>query len=194
MFPNMSAKYMSADGRELGPGEAGELWLSGPNIFKGYWKNDAATKYSLTDDGFFKTGDIGFQDEQYNFYITDRVKELIKYKGFQVPPAELEGKLMENDMVDDVAVIGVQDEQQHTEVPRAYIVAAQDKRSNVGEDEARAIVEWTSKKVANHKRLRGGVVFIDEIPKSASGKILRRLLKERSNDDIPLGVAPKAKL
>jgi 4-coumarate--CoA ligase len=194
MFPNMSAKYMSADGRELGPGEAGELWLSGPNIFKGYWKNDAATKDSLTDDGFFKTGDIGFQDEQYNFYITDRVKELIKYKGFQVPPAELEGKLMENDMVDDVAVIGVQDEQQHTEVPRAYIVAAQDKRSNVGEDEARAIVEWTSKKVANHKRLRGGVVFIDEIPKSASGKILRRLLKERSNDDIPLGVAPKAKL
>jgi 4-coumarate--CoA ligase len=194
MFPNMSAKYMSADGRELGPGEAGELWLSGPNIFKGYWKNDAATKDSLTDDGFFKTGDIGFQDEQHNFYITDRVKELIKYKGFQVPPAELEGKLMENDMVDDVAVIGVQDEQQHTEVPRAYIVAAQDRHSNAGEDEARAIVEWTTKKVASHKRLRGGIVFVDEIPKSASGKILRRVLKERSKEDIPLGVAPKARL
>jgi 4-coumarate--CoA ligase len=194
MFPNMQAKYMSADGKELGPGEAGELWLSGPNIFKGYWKNDAATKDSLTEDGFFKTGDIGFQDEQHNFYITDRVKELIKYKGFQVPPAELEGKLMENEWVDDVAVIGVQDEQQHTEVPRAYIVAAQDKRPSAGEDEARAIVEWTSKKVASHKRLRGGVVFIDEIPKSASGKILRRLLKERSKEDIPLGVAPKARL
>lgn len=194
MFPNMLAKYMSADGKELGPGEAGELWLSGPNVFRGYWKNDKATKESLTEDGFFKTGDIGFQDEQHNFYITDRVKELIKYKGFQVPPAELEGKLMESELVDDVAVIGVNDEQQHTEVPRAYIVAAQDKRANAGDSEARAIVDWMSKKVASHKRLRGGIVFIDEIPKSASGKILRRVLKERSKDDIPLGTTVQAKL
>ncbi|OAL01327.1 acetyl-CoA synthetase-like protein [Phaeosphaeriaceae sp. SRC1lsM3a] len=194
MFPNMLAKYMSADGKELGPGEAGELWLSGPNVFKGYWKNDAATKESLTEDGFFKTGDVGFQDDQHNFYITDRVKELIKYKGFQVPPAELEGKLMESELVDDVAVIGVNDEQQHTEVPRAYIVVAQDKRSNAGESEARAIVDWMSKKVANHKRLRGGIVFVDEIPKSASGKILRRVLKERSKEDVPLGITLKAKL
>lgn len=161
----MTAKYISAEGKELGPGEVGELWLSGPNIFKGYWKNDAATKDSITPDGFFKTGDIGFQDEQHNFYITDRVKELIKYKGFQVPPAELEGKLLESELVDDVAVIGVNDEQQHTEVPRAYIVAAQAQRSNAGENEAKTIVEWLGKKVASHKRLRGGVVFIDEIPK-----------------------------
>ena len=190
----MTAKYMSADGKELGPGEVGELWLSGPNIFKGYWKNEAATKESVTTDGFFKTGDIGFQDEQHNFYITDRVKELIKYKGFQVPPAELEGKLMENEVVDDVAVIGVNDEQQHTEVPRAYIVASQTKREDPGEAEARAIIDWMAKKVANHKRLRGGIVFVDEIPKSASGKILRRVLKERSKKDIALGVAPKSKL
>ncbi|KAJ4374996.1 hypothetical protein N0V83_002075 [Neocucurbitaria cava] len=199
MFPNMSAKYMSADGKELGPGVPGELWLSGPNIFKGYWKNIAATKDSITADGFFKTGDIGFQDEQHNFYITDRVKELIKYKGFQVPPAELEGKLMENELVDDVAVIGVDDELQHTEVPRAYIVAAapagaQAKRAKAGETEAKVIVEWMAKKVANHKRLRGGVVFVDEIPKSASGKILRRVLKERSKGDVALGIAPKSKL
>jgi 4-coumarate--CoA ligase len=194
MFPNMTAKYISADGKELGPGEVGELWLSGPNVFKGYWKNDAATKESLTEDGFFKTGDIGFQDKEHNFYITDRVKELIKYKGFQVAPAELEGKLMESEIVDDVAVIGINDEQEHTEVPRAYIVAAQDKRADVGEKEALAIVDWTSKKVANHKRLRGGIVFIDEIPKSASGKILRRILKERSKDDIPLGITSKARL
>jgi 4-coumarate--CoA ligase len=194
MFPNMTAKYMSAEGKELGPGEVGELWLSGPNVFKGYWKNDAATKDSLTEDGFFKTGDIGFQDKDHNFYITDRVKELIKYKGFQVAPAELEGKLMDNDLVDDVAVIGINDEKEHTEVPRAYIVATQDKRASVGEREALAIVDWTSKKVANHKRLRGGIVFIDEIPKSASGKILRRILKERSKDDIPLGITSKARL
>lgn len=84
MFPNMRAKYMSADGKELGPGETGELWLAGPNIFKGYWKNEQATKDAITEDGYFKTGDVGFQDENDNFYITDRVKELIKYKGFQV--------------------------------------------------------------------------------------------------------------
>lgn len=191
----MRAKYISADGKELGPGIAGELWLSGPNIFKGYWKNEAATKDAITDDGFFKTGDIGFQDDKHNFYITDRVKELIKYKGFQVPPAELEGKLMENELVDDVAVIGVNDEEQHTEVPRAYIVAAkQGKSSEAGEAEAKAIVEWMDKKVASHKRLRGGIVFVGEIPKSASGKILRRLLKERSKDDSALGVVARAKL
>jgi 4-coumarate--CoA ligase len=194
IFPNMLAKYIDANGEELGPGKAGELWLSGPNVFRGYWKNDAATKESITKDGFFKTGDIGFQDEQHNFYITDRVKELIKYKGFQVPPAELEGKLMDNELVDDVAVIGINDEDQHTEIPRAYVVASQSKRASAGEAEAKAIVEWLDTKVANHKRLRGGVVFVDEIPKSASGKILRRILKERSKDDLPLGNVVKAKL
>lgn len=191
----MKSKYISASGEEVSAGQVGELWMSGPNIFAGYWKNDAATKDSITDDGYFKTGDIGYQDENQNFYITDRVKELIKYKGFQVPPAELEGKLLDNDMVDDVAVIGVNDEEQHTEVPRAYVVLAQEKRKGAGEKEAKEIVEWMAGKVANHKRLRGGIVFIDEVPKSASGKILRRLLKERSKEDKPLGVpAPKAKL
>ena len=193
MFPNMHAKYMSASGDELGPGEVGELWLSGPNVFKGYWRNDTATNDAITADGFFKTGDIGFQSEQHNFYITDRVKELIKYKGFQVAPAELEGKLMNNNLVEDVAVIGVQDEHMHTEVPRAYVVAARGK-SEVGENEAKEIVGWIGKKVANHKRLRGGIVFVAEIPKSASGKILRRLLKERSKDDTPLGVTSQSKL
>ena len=189
----MHAKYMSASGDELGPGEVGELWLSGPNVFKGYWRNDAATSDAITDDGFFKTGDIGFQDEHHNFYITDRVKELIKYKGFQVAPAELEGKLMDNDLVEDVAVIGVQDEHMHTEVPRAYVVAVRGK-GDAAENEAKEIVNWVGEKVANHKRLRGGIVFVAEIPKSASGKILRRLLKERSKGDTPLGITSQAKL
>jgi 4-coumarate--CoA ligase len=90
---------------------------------------------------------------------SDRVKELIKYKGFQVAPAELEGKLMDHPDINDVAVIGVQDEEMHTEVPRAYIVPAKGKNS--GKD-AKAIVEWIAGQVANHKRLRGGVRFIDE--------------------------------
>jgi 4-coumarate--CoA ligase len=185
---------MSEDGKELGPGEAGELWLKGPIVFKGYWKNEAATKNAITEDGYFKTGDVGFQDEKDNFYITDRVKELIKYKGFQVAPAELEGKLMESDLVDDVAVIGVNDDNMHTEVPRAYVVASKTGGADAGEAEAKAIVDWLGRKVSNHKRLRGGIVFVDQIPKSASGKILRRMLKERSKTDIPMGITSQAKL
>lgn len=198
MFPNMLARYVSAEGnKELGPGEIGELWLAGPNIFQGYWKNEEATREAVeVIDGhrWFKTGDVGFQDEEHNFYITDRVKELIKYKGFQVAPAELEGKLMDHPLVNDVAVIGVEDTEQHTEVPRAYIVHAKlgkeagDIKTGVpmGDDarkDAQEIIDWTAGKVANHKRLRGGIRFVDEIPKSASGKILRRVLKERVKAD-----------
>ena len=117
MFPNMTAKYIGPDGQsEMSANEPGELWLKGPNVFKGYWNNATATAEALTSDGFFKTGDVGFQDAEHNFYITDRVKELIKYKGFQVAPAELEGKLMDHESVNDVAVIGVEDREQHTEV------------------------------------------------------------------------------
>lgn len=176
----MKAKYMSPDGEELGPGETGELWLAGPNVFKGYWKNEAATKESITPDGFFKTGDVGFQDKDDNFYITDRVKELIKYKGFQVAPAELEGKLMDHPAINDVAVIGVDDAHQHTEVPRAYVVASPGKDSP---KDAEEIVQWLGAKVAHHKKLRGGVRFIDAIPKSAAGKILRRLLKDKAKEE-----------
>ncbi|EME85192.1 uncharacterized protein MYCFIDRAFT_46595 [Pseudocercospora fijiensis CIRAD86] len=181
IFPNMHARYVDPDGQELGPGKVGELWMAGPNVFQGYWKNEEASKEALqTIDGmrWFKTGDVGFQDEKHNFYITDRVKELIKYKGFQVAPAELEGKLMDHPLVNDVAVIGVEDKENHTEVPRAYIVHAK-KGKNAGDAETDEIVQWVADKVANHKRLRGGIRFIDEIPKSASGKILRRVLKDR---------------
>lgn len=191
MFPSMTAKYISPDGHELGPGETGELYLSGPNVFKGYWKNDVATKDAMTPDGYFKTGDVGYQDETHNFYITDRVKELIKYKGFQVAPAELEGKLMDHPGVNDVAVIGVYDDHQHTEVPRAYVVAAPGKTT---EKDAQEIVAWLGAKVANHKRLRGGVRFIDEIPKSAAGKILRRVLKDKAKQEEGAAKPAKAKL
>ena len=92
---------------------------------------------------------------------------------------------MGNELVEDVAVIGVQDRNMHTEVPRAYVVAS---RKGAGETEAHAIITWLAAKVANHKRLRGGVVFVDAIPKSASGKILRRVLKERAENDVALGL------
>ena len=90
LMPNLTAKFLSPDGAEVPTGEDGELALKGPSIFKGYWNNQAGTASSFSTDGYYKTGDVGYHDDQDNFYITDRVKELIKYKGFQVAPA---GKL-----------------------------------------------------------------------------------------------------
>jgi 4-coumarate--CoA ligase len=181
LLPNLTAKYMSPDEKEVQIGQTGELWVKGPSVFLGYLNNEEGTKHALTSDGYFKTGDVGYQDEEGDFYITDRVKELIKYKGFQVPPAELEGLLASHPSVNDVAVIGVYKEDEATEVPRAYIVV----RTNIEKDDttARDIVAWMNGKVANHKKLRGGVRFVDEIPKSVSGKILRRVLKEKAREE-----------
>ena len=190
LCPNVTAKFVSPDEKEVPTGVSGEIWLKGPNIFKGYLNNPAGTANAFSSDGYFKTGDIGYVDEQGNFYITDRVKELIKYKGFQVAPAELEGLLFTHPKVDDVAVIGLYDAAQATEIPRAYIVLAQGvRRSKETEEE---IANWLAGQVAGHKRLRGGVRFVDEIPKSAAGKILRRVLKQEAMQEGGVGV--KAKL
>jgi len=179
LCPNMEARFVDEDGKDVPHGEDGELWMKGPNVFKGYLNNDAATKSSFTDDGWFKTGDVGHVTDEGMFYITDRVKELIKFKGFQVPPAALEGLLASHPKVKDVAVIGLYSKSIASEVPRAYIVP-------VGEPSqalAKELVKFVHDQVAQHKRLRGGVVFVTEIPKSASGKILRRLLKAEALKD-----------
>lgn len=190
LLPNQTAKYMSPEDTEVPVGETGELWIKGPNIFKGYHNNPEGTKNALTEDGYFKTGDVGYQDKEGNFFITDRIKELIKYKGFQVPPAELEGLLVSHPKINDAAVVGVYKKDQATEVPQAYIVPSPGVQGD--KSTADEIILWLQAKVANHKRLRGGVQFIDEIPKSASGKILRRLLKLRAQDEERK--APRAKL
>lgn len=189
LLPNQIAKYMSPEGKELPTGEVGELWIKGPNIFKGYLNNPEGTKNALTEDGFFKTGDVGYQDCNGNLYITDRVKELIKYKGFQVAPAELEGLLASHPKVNDVAVVGLYDKAQATEVPRAYVVPAPGVEGS--KEVAADITAWLAAKVANHKRLRGGIRFIDEIPKSATGKILRRVLKVRAQEEDAQPSRPK---
>jgi 4-coumarate--CoA ligase len=176
LLPNLSAKYLDPDGKEVALGKDGELCLKGPNVFQGYLNQPQMTKDAFTEDGYFKTGDIGREDENGNFFITDRVKELIKYKGFQVAPAELEGLLLDHPKVNDAAVIGLHNDEQHTELPRAYIVLVPGTpKSNETADE---IAKWLHEKVAGHKKLRGGIFFIDEVPKSASGKILRRVLKD----------------
>lgn len=191
LFPNMSAKFVAGD-QEVEIGTPGELWLAGPTIFKGYWRNPEATAAAIVEqDGqrYLRTGDVGYEDANHNFFITDRVKDLIKYKGFQVTPAELEGKLTKHPLVQDAAVIGVYDGAAHTEVPRAYIVHG--KRGGQGceavtgvpqDDQSRRdaqnIIDWFATQAANHKQLRGGVRFLDQIPKSAAGKILKMDIKK----------------
>lgn len=191
LLPNQLAKYMNEKEEEVPVGETGELLIKGPNVFLGYLNNEEGTKNALTSDGYFRTGDVGYQDDKGNFYITDRIKELIKYKGFQVPPAELEGLLLGHEDIDDVAVLGIYNKEQATEVPRAYVVPAKGVKGD--KETETKIAEWLATRVAGHKRLRGGVRFVDEIPKSAAGKILRRVLKVQAlaEEDTKAG---KAKL
>lgn len=188
LFPNIEAKFCAMPGsreeheqggprRELDQGKTGELYLRGPNVFIGYHQKPDETKGCLDAEGWFRTGDIGHIDENGDIYITDRVKELIKYKGFQVAPAELEGYLVNHHLVDDVAVVGVESTELGTEVPRAYVVRKGGMEA-MREGDGQTIVQWLNSRVAHHKKLRGGVKFVDAIPKSASGKILRRILKD----------------
>ena len=160
LVPNEEARLVGQDGRDVKAGESGEVWVRGPNIFAGYHNNDAATADCMTSDGYYKTGDIARIDPKTEMvYITDRVKELIKYKGFQVPPAELESVLSAHPMIADVAVIGIWNEAAQTEEPRAYIVL---QPGNVESDELGvAIAHWLEARVAYYKRLRGGVRFIN---------------------------------
>lgn len=156
----------------LGPNQNGELLVRGPQIMKGYHNNKQATDEIFTEGGWLRTGDIAHYDDDLQFYITDRLKELIKVKGFQVAPAELEELLRDHPEVADAAVVG----QPHPisgEVPRAFIVTK--KNSNVTEDDLK---NYVAEKVAVYKKLDGGVTFLESIPKNASGKILRRQLKE----------------
>jgi acyl-CoA synthetase (AMP-forming)/AMP-acid ligase II len=169
--PNTECKIVDGvSGKELGRDEDGEIWIRGPQVMKGYLNNEQATSSSIDADGFFHTGDIGHIDEHDQYFIVDRLKELIKYKGFQVAPAELEALLLSNPKVADVAVIGVRDEDGE-EVPKAFVVL---KEAQSPEE----IMEWVAARVAPHKKVRR-VEMIDQIPKSPTGKILRRVLRDR---------------
>ncbi|KAJ2661467.1 hypothetical protein IWW48_002450 [Coemansia sp. RSA 1200] len=173
--PNTEAVFVDEDGKNVGVGQIGELCVRGPQIMIGYYKNKEATDDALRSDRFLCTGDIGFIDTTGHVFITDRKKELIKYKGFQVAPAELEGLLVDHPDVVDAAVIPIYDRTRATELPKAFVVVRpESKRPGIEND----IIEWAADRVVDYKRLRGGVELIDAIPKSATGKILRRVLKD----------------
>ncbi|CAG8448074.1 925_t:CDS:2 [Funneliformis caledonium] len=192
LVSNMECKFLSEKGEELGYNQPGELCIRGPTVMKGYLNNKAATNACIDPEGWFHTGDIAMINELGNFYIVERVKELIKYKGFQIPPAELESVLLTHPSIADAAVIGVYSKQEATEYPAAYVVLQQNihKSDQVKEE----IKDFIAQKVAPFKKLRGGVLFIDQIPKSESGKILRRLLRERIKSEHPLNQFPAHKL
>ncbi|MFY9331155.1 MAG: AMP-binding protein [Candidatus Nanopelagicales bacterium] len=161
-------------GADVGLGEPGELWVRGPQVMKGYLNNPEATAATIDVDGWLHTGDVAVVDELGHFTIVDRVKELIKYKGFQVAPAELEALLLTHAGIADAAVIGVADVEAG-EIPRAFVVLTP------GHDLSAAdITTFMSGQVATYKVIHD-VVFVDEVPKSASGKILRRLLRDSAS-------------
>jgi len=172
LLPNVEAKVVHTEtGKELGYNEDGELWYRGPNMMDGYLNRPEEN--IIDKDGFLHSGDIGHIDEDGYLYIVDRLKELIKYKGFQVPPAEIEALLLTHPQLADVGVIGKKDVVNNEELPMAFVVLKPN--ATISEKE---ITDFVAGKVAFHKQLRGGVVFVDSIPRNMSGKILRRVLRE----------------
>jgi acyl-CoA synthetase (AMP-forming)/AMP-acid ligase II len=172
--PNTECKVVDLEtGDILTHNKEGEVCVRGPQIMKGYLNRPEATAATVDSDGWLHTGDIGYADDEGHFFIVDRAKELIKYKGFQVPPAELEALLLTHPAVADAAVIPAQDDEAG-EIPKAYVVSK-------GDTTAEALMDFVAERVAPHKKIRL-LEFIDKIPKSPSGKILRRVLVQQERE------------
>ena len=181
LLPNVEAKLIDTEtGAEIddhgddGLTAPGELWVRGPNVMLGYLGRPDATAETLDDDGFLHTGDIAVHHTDGWFAIVDRLKELIKYKGYQIAPAELEALLLSHPKIMDAAVIGVLDDDRQ-EIPKAFVVPAPD--SGLTADDVMAFV---AENVAPHKKVRR-VEFIEAVPKSTAGKILRKDLRARES-------------
>ncbi|XP_050666781.1 uncharacterized protein LOC126966676 isoform X2 [Leptidea sinapis] len=170
-IPSTEVKLVDSELKTVGPNKTGEILVRGPQVMKGYKDNDEANANAFAD-GWFRTGDLAACDENGVFKIKDRVKELIKVKGFQVPPAELEAVLRDHPSVQDAAVVGVSHPTKG-EAPKAFIVLKKDVTLDVKD-----IIDFVSERVASYKRV-DDVMVLDSIPKSASGKILRRTLKDK---------------
>jgi acyl-CoA synthetase (AMP-forming)/AMP-acid ligase II len=170
-IPNTEACISDlATGAELGPNQEGEIWIRGPQVMQGYLNRPDATAAMIDAEGWLHTGDVGYADEDGCFFVVDRVKELIKYKGLQIAPAELEAVLLAHPSIADVAVIPVPDDE-CGEVPKAFVVLN-------GQATADEIMAFVAERLAPYKKPRA-LEVIEQIPKSPSGKILRRLLIER---------------
>ncbi|XP_055613446.1 probable 4-coumarate--CoA ligase 1 [Uranotaenia lowii] len=171
LYPNTQAKIVSlTDGSNLSAHQTGELYIRGPQVMKGYLNNEQASRETVDESGWLHTGDVAYYDQDGYFFIVDRTKELIKVKGNQVSPTELENLILELPEVSDVAVAGIPDEAAG-ELPRAYVVLKQDQVL-----EEAVIINHVKQRVVKYKQLAGGVQFIKEIPRNVSGKVLRHQL------------------
>jgi acyl-CoA synthetase (AMP-forming)/AMP-acid ligase II len=177
-LPGVEHKIVDiATGNALPPGQSGEICVRGPLVMKGYLNQSEATALTIDAEGWLHTGDLGCADPDGWLNVVDRLKELIKYKGFQVAPAELEGLLLSHPAVADAAVIPSPD-MEAGEVPKAFVVLKDDTTTE-------ALIAFIAARVAPYKKVRR-IEFIDQIPKSASGKILRRVLVERERAAVPV--------
>nr|AWT62853.1 red firefly luciferase [synthetic construct]QDB06007.1 red luciferase [synthetic construct] len=173
VVPLFKVKIIDLDTKKtLGVNRRGEICVKGPSLMLGYTNNPEATRETIDEEGWLHTGDIGYYDEDEHFFIVDRLKSLIKYKGYQVPPAELESVLLQHPNIRDAGVAGVPDSEAG-ELPGAVVVMEKGKTMTEKE-----IVDYVNSQVVNHKRLRGGVRFVDEVPKGLTGKIDAKVIRE----------------
>ena len=164
-------RLVDADGEDAFLGDPGEIWVRGPNVFKGYWNDEEATRAALTEDGWLRTGDIAVADDNGELTIVDRAKDLIIVSGFNVYPAEVEQALLEHPGVEAAAVVGV--EHPHTgEAVKAYVVVAPATPVDEGE-----LTAFCATRIARYK-CPTKVLFVDELPQGLGGKVLRRQLRE----------------
>ncbi len=184
---NLDMKLVDDEGKDITAYDTrGEICVRGPIVIPGYYENPEANKTSFDAEGFFHTGDVGFCDGKTKlWYIVDRKKELIKVRGFQVAPPELEAILLGHPNIVDAAVIGVPANEFEGELPRAYVV----RRPGIEPTELREdlVKAYVAEKLIKYKRLDGGVKFVDSIPKNASGKILKRFLREEAKKEMASG-------
>lgn len=174
LVPGTEMRIVSLDdpAQDVDPGEPGEVLIRGPQVMKGYLGRPDATAAMIDEDGWLHTGDVGRVDAGGWLFVVDRVKELIKYKGYQVAPAELEACLLTHPEIADAAVIGVTDEDGN-EIPKAYVVRRPGAGTTAGQ-----VMTYVAERVAPYKKIRR-VEFLDAVPRAVSGKILRRELRTR---------------
>ncbi len=182
LLPNTEAKIVDDSGQEVTDGAPGELWIRGPQTMLGYWNNKQATRESITNEGWVKTGDVVVVKDD-KWWVVDRKKELIKVNGLQVAPAELEALLLQHEEIMDAAVVGL--EVDGNEYPRAYVVLRAHSAPSEGERALteRDVQEHVARKTAKHKHLKGGVLFKESIPRLQSGKIVRSKVRQWAKQD-----------
>ncbi|KAL5363127.1 hypothetical protein BJX96DRAFT_186591 [Aspergillus floccosus] len=180
LLANMKVRFIDEQCQDVPTGQAGEICVSAPSIMMGYKDNELATQEAMLEPGWYRTGDIGYLDSNGYLVIIDRIKDVIKYKGFQISPTELEEIIGQHPMVADSGVTSVWDDSEATEIPQAFVVLIAGVAPSDQHRLAKDIEHMVASKVAGYKKLRGGVRFIDKLPRNPTGKLLRRQLRERA--------------